>query len=96
MLELDEIKLCLVLSTGPKRYTKPPCHVKDLPTIHAVVISHNHYDHLDVSTVRQLHGRFNDELRWFVPLGLKSWFNDMSVKNVTGKIWFNDVLVQTS
>lgn len=31
---------------GPKRYTEVPCQIDDIPIIDAVVISHNHYDHM--------------------------------------------------
>ena len=51
---------------GPKRYTKPSILMKDLPVIHAVVISHNHYDHLDQDSIQEIEKRF-DPL-WFVPL----------------------------
>lgn len=57
----------------------------ELPDIDAVVISHSHYDHLDVATVRQLHSRFGSKLRWFVPLGLKDWFAKMGIDNVKGR-----------
>jgi L-ascorbate metabolism protein UlaG (beta-lactamase superfamily) len=40
---------------GPKRATAPGVLLKDLPPIDAVLLSHNHYDHLDISTLRQLH-----------------------------------------
>ncbi|KAJ9095263.1 hypothetical protein QFC21_005629 [Naganishia friedmannii] len=39
---------------GPKRFTKVPCQVEDLPEIDCVVISHNHYDHLDIPTLTRL------------------------------------------
>lgn len=39
---------------GPKRYRPPPCKVKDLPHIDAIIISHNHYDHLDHGSVKSL------------------------------------------
>lgn len=52
---------------GPKRFHPPPLALEDLPPIDAVVISHDHYDHLDTATVRHLarHGA-----RFFVPLGI--------------------------
>ncbi|KAL1640047.1 hypothetical protein SLS58_007314 [Diplodia intermedia] len=39
---------------GPKRFTPPPCALSDLPDCDVVVISHDHYDHLDAPTIRFL------------------------------------------
>ncbi|WEK02545.1 MAG: MBL fold metallo-hydrolase [Candidatus Sphingomonas phytovorans] len=40
---------------GPKRVTAPGIAFDHLPPIHAVLLSHNHYDHLDLATLRRLH-----------------------------------------
>jgi L-ascorbate metabolism protein UlaG (beta-lactamase superfamily) len=40
---------------GPKRVTAPGVAFENLPPIHAVLLSHNHYDHLDLATLRRLH-----------------------------------------
>ena len=73
---------------GPRRCTPPALSVEDLPEIHAVVISHNHYDHLDAPTVRALHRRFGDRLRWRVPLGLAQWFRRRGIRNVRELAWW--------
>ena len=39
---------------GPKRYRAPGVRFEDLPPIDAVLVSHNHYDHLDVPTLKRL------------------------------------------
>jgi L-ascorbate metabolism protein UlaG (beta-lactamase superfamily) len=43
--------------TGPKRVNPPGIAFGDLPTIHAVLLTHNHYDHLDVATIARLWAR---------------------------------------
>lgn len=64
------------------------------PDLDAVVISHSHYDHLDLNTVVMLNARFGNDLRWFIPLGLgenlnwKQWTKVAKLFVRTGD-WFN-------
>jgi len=39
---------------GPKRFHRPPVALEDLPTLDAILVSHDHYDHLDADAVRML------------------------------------------
>ncbi|HSH88708.1 MAG TPA: MBL fold metallo-hydrolase [Ramlibacter sp.] len=55
------------LPIGPGRFHAPPIALADLPRIDAVLISHDHYDHLDMDAVRQLAQRGS---KFFVPLGI--------------------------
>ena len=55
---------------GPRRVTRPALTVGELPPVDVVVISHNHYDHLDAATVKAL----GDGPVYYVPLGLRRWF----------------------
>ncbi len=43
---------------GPRRVRPPAPAIRDLPPIHLVLLSHNHYDHLDVASLRTLGARF--------------------------------------
>ncbi|TAQ85651.1 Phospholipase D [Chlorociboria aeruginascens] len=63
---------------GPQRMRPTPCQVDDLPGCDAVMISHNHYDHLDFSTIKGIFNRF-PQARYFVPLGNKKWLCSMGV-----------------
>ncbi|KAI8940389.1 hypothetical protein NX059_004080 [Plenodomus lindquistii] len=56
---------------GPVRFTPPPCTIDQLPEIDAVLISHDHYDHLDSETLRQLVLKQGGDLRFFCALGVK-------------------------
>ena len=55
---------------GPKRYTRHVMNYSDLPPIDFVVISHNHYDHLDDTAVELL----KNQPMYLVPLRLGEWF----------------------
>jgi L-ascorbate metabolism protein UlaG (beta-lactamase superfamily) len=59
---------------GPKRLVQPPVDLKDLPHIDIVLISHDHFDHLDLQTVSILTKQKNGSPLFLTGLGLKSWF----------------------
>jgi len=61
---------------GPRRFHAPPIRLQDLPPIEGLILSHDHYDHLDVPTIDQLAQRVQ---RYFVPLGVKARLVDMGV-----------------
>ncbi|MEU4567427.1 MBL fold metallo-hydrolase [Micromonospora sp. NPDC023956] len=53
---------------GPRRLHAPPVRLDELPPVDAVLISHDHYDHLDMATVRRL--RDTQSAPFLVPLGI--------------------------
>ena len=62
---------------GPQRVVPPAMAIGELPEIDAAIISHDHYDALDLATVEALasHNR-QRPLTFVVPLGMKAWFDD--------------------
>ena len=60
--------------TGPRRHQPPGIALRDLPPIDLVLISHNHYDHLDLPSVRALSRQRGGPPSFAVPLGLERWF----------------------
>ncbi len=73
---------------GPKRYTDVPCQIEDIPSIDAVVISHNHYDHMDHPTIMRIKAK-HPNVHFFVPLGNKKWFEKSGItEGVTELDWW--------
>jgi len=72
------------------RYRRAACNVDDLPHIDAVVISHNHFDHLDHNSVVQLNRRFQPHLCWFVPTGLRQWMHSAGCQRVVELGWWQE------
>jgi N-acyl-phosphatidylethanolamine-hydrolysing phospholipase D len=71
---------------GPERLVPPGMRFEDLPPIHAVVISHDHYDHLDAGTVERL--TRDHRPTFFVPLGVKALVADMGARSVVELDWW--------
>jgi N-acyl-phosphatidylethanolamine-hydrolysing phospholipase D len=71
---------------GSRRVTPPGLRFEDLPPIHLVLISHDHYDHLDLATVTRLAAVHRP--RFVVPLGLKAWFAERGVTDVEELDWW--------
>jgi len=75
---------------GAPRRVPAPLTPEELPPIDVVLISHNHYDHLCDATIVRLLAR-GQKPRFFVPLGLKAWFHERSILDVTEMNWWDGV-----
>ncbi|WP_223198468.1 MBL fold metallo-hydrolase [Solihabitans fulvus] len=73
----------------PRRLTPPGVAWSELPPVDAVVISHNHYDHLDAPTIKRL-PRSTPVL---VPAGLGGWFTKRGFRSVTELDWWESAEV---
>jgi N-acyl-phosphatidylethanolamine-hydrolysing phospholipase D len=73
---------------GPRRLNPPGLEFADLPRIDVVMISHDHYDHLDLNTVQRL-ASTHDPL-FLVPLRMKAWFSDNGINRVEELDWWQE------
>ncbi|KAJ3162400.1 hypothetical protein HDU86_004880 [Geranomyces michiganensis] len=83
-------KRCSPMSfMGPARYTPPACTLDVLLseiTIDACFISHNHYDHLEISSIQRL----GKDVHYFVPLKNKAWFDSFNYPHVYEHDWWDE------
>lgn len=76
---------------GPQRMTAPGIRFEELPRIDVVVLTHNHYDHLDIATMRMIFGAHHPRI--FVPLGVRAFLEQQSVRGSEEVDWWDEVIV---
>ncbi len=75
---------------GSTRFAPAHPPLDAMPPVHGVLLSHDHYDHLDRPTVVQLQRRFGSELVWYTPLGYRAWFGRLGVERVVELDWWDE------
>ena len=74
---------------GPRRKVPPALQVHELPRIDVVLISHNHYDHLDRHSILALNRQAGGPPLFLVPLGLKPWLEEQGVSHARELDWWD-------
>jgi L-ascorbate metabolism protein UlaG (beta-lactamase superfamily) len=76
---------------GPERYQDPGIRFEDLPPIDIVLVSHNHYDHMDLPTLKRLQEKFNPKV--FVQLGNKAFLESWGINVAQEMDWWNEAKI---
>ncbi|SFU64646.1 L-ascorbate metabolism protein UlaG, beta-lactamase superfamily [Clostridium sp. DSM 8431] len=77
---------------GPKRFTEAPIDIKDMPDIDIMIVTHNHYDHLDINSIRKFDSRVK---RYIVPLGIEKTLMRFGIdKNkIQNMAWWEEIKI---
>ena len=78
---------------GPRRKVALTVALGDFDSVDTVLISHNHYDHLDEPTIRALLGRSPGQPLFIVPLGVDRWLRERGATRVQALDWWDSVRV---
>jgi L-ascorbate metabolism protein UlaG (beta-lactamase superfamily) len=73
---------------GPKRHRKPGIDIDKLPKIDYVLISHNHYDHLDLDSLSELNKKYSP--LFIAPLGHKKLLQSYNIDHVVELDWWQN------
>ena len=76
---------------GPKRLIKPVIKIKDLPEVDVITISHNHYDHLDVNSLRKIQKKFPN-VKILVPKGDLKLLKNYNLNNGFEFLWWEEII----
>ena len=75
---------------GPKRFTDPALKLNQLPKINLFLLTHNHYDHQDMMTIRRF--PFKDA-KVLVPLKLSKYFKTNGYKDINEMDWYDEIKI---
>jgi L-ascorbate metabolism protein UlaG (beta-lactamase superfamily) len=73
---------------GPKRMRPPGIRFEDLPKIDIILLTHNHYDHLDIRTLKRLAELYKPEI--YTPLGVGKYLERKGIGNITEMDWWDE------
>jgi len=76
---------------GPKRLIKPVIKIKDLPEVDVITISHNHYDHLDINSLRKIQKKFPN-VKILVPKGDLKLLKNYNLNNGFEFLWWEEII----
>ena len=80
---------------GPKRLIAPAISLEELPRIDVVTVSHNHYDHLDIVSLKALY-KLNPNASFLVAKGDKGLLIKSGINNVKEFLWWEDLEVKNT
>ena len=80
---------------GPKRLIKPVIKIKDLPEVDVITISHNHYDHLDVNSLRKIQKKFPN-VKILVPKGDLKLLKNYNLNNGFEFLWWEEITLNNT
>ncbi len=75
---------------GPKRYTEPALRLNEIPKTDLFLLTHNHYDHQDMRTIRSYPHKDSKVL---VPLNLGKYFTRHRFKDVNEMDWYDEIKI---
>ena len=81
---------------GPQRQTRPGMSLQQLPHIDVVLLSHNHYDHMDEASLVALAGQAGGPPLFITPLGHKAWFAKRGIHHVVELDWWEAHVLEAS
>jgi N-acyl-phosphatidylethanolamine-hydrolysing phospholipase D len=77
---------------GPRRHMDPPLRIDALPPLDVVLLSHNHYDHLDKPAVKAI-ARAHPRTTWIVPLGVSAYVRRWGVREIIELDWWQQAVI---
>ena len=75
---------------GPDRFTEPALKLKEIPKTDLFLLTHNHYDHQDMMTIRRF--PFKDA-KVMLPLNLGKYFTRNGYKDVNEMDWYDEIII---
>ena len=75
---------------GPKRFTEPALNLKEIPPVDIFLLTHNHYDHQDMMTIRRFPFK---NTKVILPLKLGKYFERNGYRDINEMDWYEEIII---